>query len=53
MAEAKSIEPKSDLPKQLSPRVMNLDVGCEHILECMGNSTKWCEGPTLIDYDVL
>jgi hypothetical protein len=43
MAEAKSIELKSDLPKQLSPRVVNLAVGCEHILKFMGNSMKRCE----------
>jgi hypothetical protein len=53
MAEAESIEPKSDLPKQLSPRVVNLVVGCEHIVECMGNNTKRCERPALIDYVVL
>jgi hypothetical protein len=53
MAEAKSNESKSDLPKQLSPRVVNLVVSYEHILECMGNSTKWCERLALVDYIVL
>jgi hypothetical protein len=53
MAGAKSIEPKSDLSKQLSPRVVNLAVGCKHILKCMGNNTKRCEGPALIDYVML
>ena len=53
MAEAKSNESKSDLPKQLSPRVVNLVVSYEHILKCMGNNTKRCEGPALIDYVML
>jgi hypothetical protein len=32
MAGAESIEPKSDLPKQLKPKVMDLAIGCEHTL---------------------
>jgi hypothetical protein len=53
MAEAKSKEPKSDLPKQLSLRVVDLVVGYEHILECMGNSMKWCERLALVNSVVL
>jgi hypothetical protein len=53
MAEGRSIEPKSDLPKQLKPMVSDLATGYEHTLECMGNSMKRYGGPALTDSIVL
>ena len=49
----RSMKPKNDLPKQLKPRVVDLAVGFEHTLECMGNSMRRCGGPTLPDSVVL
>jgi hypothetical protein len=52
MAEARSNEPKSDLPKRQTPRIVGLAAGCERTLGCMGSNMRRCEGLALVDFVV-